>query len=61
MFLYVVFGTAIEFGVDLTPFFAEVHRTNMLKVGGATRADGKILKPDGWEPLRIAMMLEARS
>ncbi len=23
--LYVVFGTAVEFGVDLAPFFAEVH------------------------------------
>jgi len=58
--LYVVFGTAIEFGVDLAPFFAEVHRTNMLKIGGATREDGKILKPDGWEPPRIAELLNSK-
>lgn len=56
--LYVTFGAAIEEGVDLQPFFDEVHRTNMLKVGGATRADGKTLKPEGWKPPRIAQMLE---
>jgi predicted HAD superfamily Cof-like phosphohydrolase len=55
--IYVVMGTAVAFGIDLEPFFAEVHRTNMLKVGGATRADGKILKPEGWQPPRIAEML----
>jgi predicted HAD superfamily Cof-like phosphohydrolase len=55
--LYVVFGTAVEFGVNLAPFFDEVHRTNMLKVGGATRADGKILKPEGWERPHIAQLL----
>lgn len=57
--MYVVLGTAIEFGVDLAPFFDEVHRTNMLKVGGATREDGKILKPEGWQPPQIELMLEA--
>ena len=57
--LYVTLGTAVEFGVDLTPFFEEVHRSNMEKVGGATRDDGKILKPDGWQKPRIAEMLAA--
>jgi len=56
--LYVVFGTAVEFGIDLEPFFAEVHRTNMLKVGGASREDGKVLKPEGWQPPRIAEILQ---
>jgi phosphoribosyl-ATP pyrophosphohydrolase len=55
--LYVVFGTAVEWGLNLQPFFDEVHRTNMLKVGGATRDDGKILKPEGWQPPRIGAML----
>lgn len=55
--LYVTFGAAVEFGIDLGPFFAEVHRSNMEKVGGATRDDGKILKPDGWQKPRIAEML----
>lgn len=32
--IYVVLGTAIEFGIDLTPFWDEVHRSNMEKLGG---------------------------
>lgn len=55
--LYVIYGAAAEFGVDLEPFFDEVHRSNMAKVGGPVRADGKRLKPEGWEPPRIAWML----
>lgn len=44
-------------GIDLYPFYEEVHRTNMAKLGGPKRADGKQLKPDGWQPPRIAEML----
>lgn len=55
--VYVALGTAIEFGIDLDPFFAEVHRSNMEKLGGSVREDGKILKPTGWQPPRIAEML----
>lgn len=43
-------------GIDLRPFFDEVHRTNMLKAGGPVREDGKKLKPPGWKPPRIADM-----
>lgn len=46
--LYVVYGTALEFGIDLAPFWDEVHCTNMAKADGPVRADGKILKPAGW-------------
>ena len=49
---------AAAFGIDLEPYYDEVHRTNMLKVGGSKREDGKILKPKGWQPPRIAEMLE---
>lgn len=55
--LCVIHGAAIEFGVDLDPFWAEVHRTNMAKVGGAVREDGKRLKPEGWTPPDIAGVL----
>lgn len=48
--LYVVYGFAVALGVDLEPFFEEVHRTNMLKFTGPKRADGKQLKPEGWLP-----------
>lgn len=55
--IYVALGCAVEFGIDLAPLFEEVHRTNMAKEGGATRPDGKILKPAGWQKPRIAELL----
>lgn len=48
--LYVTYGAAVEFGIDLEPFWDEVHRTNMAKAGGPTRDDGKVMKPEGWTP-----------
>lgn len=50
---YVTLGTAVEAGFRLEPFFGEVHRSNLTKVGGPTRADGKLLKPTSWEAPRI--------
>lgn len=55
--LCVTYGAAIEFGVDLGPFWDEVHRTNMAKVGGPVREDGKIGKPSGWVGPDIAGVL----
>lgn len=46
---YVVEGFRLELGVDSRPIADEVHAANMRKVGGPTRGDGKILKPDGWQ------------
>ncbi len=48
--LYVTVGAAVEMGIDLAPFFDEVHASNMRKAGGPMRADGKHLKPPGWTP-----------
>jgi predicted HAD superfamily Cof-like phosphohydrolase len=58
--LYVTYGAAVDLGVDLEPFFAEVHRSNMAKVGGTRRADGKWLKPAGWTPPDVAGLLRRR-
>jgi predicted HAD superfamily Cof-like phosphohydrolase len=55
--LYVTYGAAVCLGVDLEPFFEEVHRVNMAKQGGPMRPDGKQLKPPGWQPPRIAELL----
>lgn len=55
--LYVVLGAADVCGVPLGRFFDEVHRSNLLKLNGPRREDGKILKPEGWRPPRIAEML----
>ena len=56
--LYVTYGAAVALGVDLEPFFKEVHRTNMAKQGGPRREDGKQLKPPGWQPPRLAELLQ---
>lgn len=58
--IYVAIGTAVAFGVDLEPIFAEVHRTNMAKVGGPVRADSKRMKPEGWLPPDVASFLIAQ-
>ncbi len=52
--IYVLIGTALEFGIPLERVWREVQRTNMAKVGPdgkvQRREDGKILKPEGWSP-----------
>lgn len=57
--IYVAIGTALEFGIPLHRVWAAVHAANMAKVDPATgrvrkRADGKVLKPEGWTPPDIA-------
>lgn len=53
-----VLGTAIEYGIDLRPIMNEVNRTNLAKAGGPRREDGKILKPEGWQPPDVKGCLE---
>ena len=48
--MYVVLGTGVTAGINLDPHFTEVHRANMMKLLGPKRADGKQLKPEGWQP-----------
>jgi hypothetical protein len=47
---------AEDIGIDLRPFYLEVHRTNMWKLKGPKREDGKQLKPPDWKPPRIEAM-----
>jgi predicted HAD superfamily Cof-like phosphohydrolase len=56
--MVVVNNTSNAMGIDLEPFFDEVHKTNMAKVGGPKNEFGKALKPEGWKPPRIREMLE---
>jgi predicted HAD superfamily Cof-like phosphohydrolase len=46
--LYVTYGSFVALGIDAAAVFAEVHRANMQKTTGPRRADGKILKPEGF-------------
>lgn len=51
--LYVTYGYAITLGIDIDAVFAAVHASNMAKAPGGVvirREDGKVLKPEGWEP-----------
>jgi predicted HAD superfamily Cof-like phosphohydrolase len=56
--LYVVYGTAVSYGIDMGPVFREVHRSNMSKVGGHKREDGKWVKPPTYSPALIGPILE---
>lgn len=58
--LYVVYGTAVSYGIDMAPVFREVQRSNMSKVGGYKREDGKWVKPPTYSPARIAPILESQ-
>jgi len=62
--IVVIVGTALEYGIDLTSVWNEVHRTNMAKFPGGKivrrESDGKILKPEGWTPPDIAHVLEVQ-
>ena len=51
---YVVQGTRDEFGIDGDPIAAEIHRSNMAKLGGGKNEAGKFLKPPGWTAPDIA-------
>lgn len=56
--IVVVFNTLNSMGVDIMPFFNEVQRANMSKIGGPIReSDGKRLKPPGWRPPDIKRIL----
>lgn len=53
--LVVTIGAIHSMGADATGAWREVMRTNMAKVDPVTglvrrREDGKILKPQGWQP-----------
>jgi predicted HAD superfamily Cof-like phosphohydrolase len=56
--LYVVYGAAVTCGMDMEPIMAEVHRSNMTKVGGHKREDGKWMKPATYEPPVLQPILD---
>jgi predicted HAD superfamily Cof-like phosphohydrolase len=55
--LVVVYGAAIEMGVDLEPFFREVHRSNMTK-SQEKDAGGKIMKGPDYSPPDLESILK---
>ena len=60
---YILAGTIINHGMQdiYDDAFNEVHRSNMAKlVDGKVirREDGKVLKPEGWQPPQLAQFLQ---
>jgi predicted HAD superfamily Cof-like phosphohydrolase len=59
--VYVAYGTARVYGIDLDAVLDEVHSSNMTKLGAdgrpIRRADGKVLKGPGYRPPDIAAVL----
>lgn len=58
--IYVILGRCVSYGIDLRRVWDEVHRSNMAKVGGPIREDGKRLKPPGWTPPDVGGVLSSQ-
>lgn len=62
--LYVVFGTALEYGIPIGDIFTEIHRSNMTKLwlDGKVhyRQDGKVQKPPTFSPPNLEHILKIR-
>ena len=67
--LYVVFGTAAAYGINIQEVFDEVHRSNMSKTvwneeigkfAVIKNEAGKVMKPDTFSPARIEPILESQ-
>jgi predicted HAD superfamily Cof-like phosphohydrolase len=60
--VYVAYGTAVTYGIDLDAVLGEVHRSNMSKLGKdgrpLIREDGKVVKSDQYVPPDIARVLQ---
>jgi hypothetical protein len=58
---YIIAGTALEYGIPLDRVLDAIHKANMAKLGPdgkpLKRADGKVIKPEGWQPPDIEAAL----
>lgn len=59
--LYVVYGAAVEYGIDLEAVFAEIHRSNMTKdPRGGCRVDGKVCKGASYQAPEVRRLVESQ-
>ena len=60
--VYVAYGTALTYGIDLDAVLQEVHRSNMSKLDSdgkpLIRDDGKVLKSERYFPPDIESVLQ---
>jgi predicted HAD superfamily Cof-like phosphohydrolase len=63
--IYIACGTAVSYGIPLDRVFAEVHRSNMAKLGPngkpILRDDGKVMKPANWSPPNVSGIIKSAS
>lgn len=63
--LYVVFGTALAFGIPIDEVFTEVHCSNMTKAFSDGKFhkddDGKVIKSPSYEPPDLTSILQRAS
>ena len=63
--VYVAYGTALTYGIDLNSVLQEVHRSNMSKLGRdgrpLIRDDGKVLKSEQYFPPDISAVLSGQT
>jgi predicted HAD superfamily Cof-like phosphohydrolase len=58
---YVTEGAAVAFGLDIDGAYAEVHRSNMTKLGPDGRPiynNGKVMKGPNYEPADMAKFVQ---
>ncbi|QFZ78698.1 hypothetical protein GFH48_11935 [Streptomyces fagopyri] len=62
--VYVAYGTALVHGIDLDQVIAEIHRSNMTKLGPdgqvSRRADGKVLKGEHYRAPDVTAVLRGQ-
>ena len=62
--VYVAYGSAITYGIDVDAVVREVHRANMSKLDDAgrpvLREDGKVLKSARYRPPDVPSVLESQ-
>ncbi len=62
--IYVHVGAALQYGLPLDHVWDAVQKANMAKFPGGRairREDGKVIKPEGWQPPNILEALEKES
>jgi len=57
--IYATVGLMVEAGLPFEKIWEEVHTANMRK--GGVDDYGKVIKPEGWEPARVAAIVERES
>ena len=60
--LYVLYGFAVTYGIDIDEVFYQVHKSNMSKLGDdgkpVYREDGKIMKGPNYKPPQLEFIFK---